>query len=249
LADFPLQLFLDDLQSHTRLSEDDRSAILGLPMRLRKLDPRNYIIREGDIPRLCFILVEGYAIRQKVTGEGARQILSICIPGDAIDFQNMFLDISDHAVQTLTASVVADIPRESLQQLVLSRPAVGAAVMHSALVEAAILREWVVNVGRRDARSRIAHILCEFAVRLEVRGLASPDGFELPMTQEQLADATGLTPVHVNRVLRALESEGLISRQRRHIQFVDWRALQDVADFSRRYLHVPGEDELAVRAS
>jgi DNA-binding transcriptional regulator YhcF (GntR family) len=69
------------------------------------------------------------------------------------------------------------------------------------------------------------------------------------MTQEQLADATGLTPVHVNRVLRALESEGLISRQRRHIQFVDWRALQDVADFSRRYLHVPGEDELAVRAS
>jgi CRP-like cAMP-binding protein len=249
LADFPLQLFLDDLQSHTRLSEDDRAAILGLPMRLRKLDPRNYIIREGDIPRLCFILVEGYAIRQKVTGEGARQILSICIPGDAIDFQNMFLDISDHAVQTLTASVVADIPRESLQQLVLSRPAVGAAVMHSALVEAAILREWVVNVGRRDARSRIAHILCEFAVRLEVRGLASPDGFELPMTQEQLADATGLTPVHVNRVLRALESEGLISRQRRHIQFVDWRALQDVADFSRRYLHVPGEDELAVRAS
>lgn len=249
MADFPLQLFLDDLQSHTRLSEDDRSAILGLPMRLRKLDPRNYIIREGDIPRLCFILVEGYAIRQKVTGEGARQILSICIPGDAIDFQNMFLDISDHAVQTLTASVVADIPRESLQQLVLSRPAVGAAVMHSALVEAAILREWVVNVGRRDARSRIAHILCEFAVRLEVRGLASPDGFELPMTQEQLADATGLTPVHVNRVLRALESEGLISRQRRHIQFVDWRALQDVADFSRRYLHVPGEDELAVRAS
>jgi CRP-like cAMP-binding protein len=100
----------------------------------------------------------------------------------------------------------------------------------------------VVNVGRRDARERIAHILCEFAVRLEARGLAADHGFELPMTQEQLADATGLTPVHVNRVLKGLEAEGLIERKRRTIHFPDWRRLQDVGDFSRAYLHIPGED-------
>ncbi len=110
------------------------------------------------------------------------------------------------------------------------------------LIEASILREWVVNVGRRDARERIAHVLCEFAVRLETRGLASEYGFELPMTQEQLADATGLTSVHVNRVLKGLEADGLIERQRRQIQYRNWRALQDAGDFSRRYLHVPGED-------
>jgi CRP-like cAMP-binding protein len=118
--------------------------------------------------------------------------------------------------------------------------------MHMTLIEASILREWVVNVGRRDARERIAHILCEFAVRLEARGLASEEeGFELPMTQEQLADATSLTSVHVNRVLKALAGEGLIERQRRNIRFVDWRALQDAGDFTRGYLHISDADLLS----
>ena len=193
--------------------------------------------------------MSGFAFRQKVTGAGSRQIIAVCIPGDAIDFQNMFLDISDHAVQMLTRAVVADIPREALQDLIFQRPAIGAAVIHLTLIEASILREWVVNVGRRDARARIAHILCEFAVRLEARGLAPKDGFELPMTQEQLGDATGLTPVHVNRVLKGLQTEGLINRRRRHIQFPDWRALQDTAISRRRYLHLPGEDEFLLAAS
>jgi len=214
-------------------------------VRVRKLDSGSYLIREGDVPTHCAVLVDGFAIRQKLTGGGARQIMAFCIPGDAIDLQNMFLDVSDHSVQLLTRATVADIPRDALQALVLSRPAVGEAVILLALVEASILREWVVNVGRRDARARIAHVLCEFAVRLERRGLSDGDGFELPMTQEQLADTTGLTPVHVNRVLKGLEAEGLISRQRRNVQFANWRALQDAGDFSRRYLHIPGEDVLA----
>ncbi|HET7281699.1 MAG TPA: Crp/Fnr family transcriptional regulator [Sphingomicrobium sp.] len=219
-----------------------------MPRRLRKLEPGSYLVREGDKPTHCSILLSGFAYRQKVTGEGTRQIVALCIPGDAIDFQNMFLSISDHGIQILTRAVVADIPREPLQQLMLKRPAIGVAIIHSTLIEASILREWVVNVGRRDARARIAHVLCEFAVRLEARGLASKDGFELPMTQEQLGDATSLTPVHVNRVLKGLQADGLISRQRRNIQFTDWRALQDTADFTRRYLHLPGEDEIALAA-
>jgi CRP-like cAMP-binding protein len=227
------------------LNEPDRQSVLELPIRVRKMDAGGYLVREGDIPTHCSVLVNGFAYRQKVTGQGSRQILAVCIPGDPIDFQNMFLDVSDHAVQVLTRATVADIPRDAMQHLVEQRPAVGVAVIHATLVEASILREWVVNVGRRDARARIAHILCEFAVRLEWRGLASTrNGFELPMTQEQLADATGLTSVHVNRVLKGLEVDGLISRQRRMIQFVDWRALQDVGDFSRRYLHIPGEEQL-----
>ena len=157
----------------------------------------------------------------------------------------MFLDVSDHGVQLLTQARVADIPREALQDLVLSRPKIGQAVIELTLIEASILREWVVNVGRRDARARIAHILCEFAVRLEQRGLTTDHGFELPLTQEQLADATRLTSVHVNRVLRSLENEGLITRKRRQIHFSDWRALQDAGDFIRRYLHVADQDMIA----
>jgi hypothetical protein len=157
----------------------------------------------------------------------------------------MFLDVSDHSVQLLTQCKVADVPREALQELVLARPALGTAIIELTLIEASILREWVVNVGRRDARARIAHILCEFAVRLEARGLMTDHGFELPMTQEQLADATGLTSVHVNRVLKSLEADGLINRKRRQIHFDDWRALQDAGDFSRRYLHISDHDTLA----
>jgi CRP-like cAMP-binding protein len=243
--DHPLTLLLRQLELHSDLPDQDRKLILGLPYRLRLLDAGSYLVREGDRPTTCMVLATGYAFRQKVTGEGSRQILAVCIPGDAIDLQNMFLDVSDHSVQLLTQAKVADVPREALQDLVLKRPAIGTAIIQLTLVEASILREWVVNIGRRDARERIAHILCEFAVRLESRGLITDHGFELPMTQEQLADATGLTSVHVNRVLKSLEADGLISRKRRNIHYKDWRALQDAGDFSRRYLHISDEDLLA----
>lgn len=241
----PLYRLLDELKRHRPLDDDDSRAILDLPYRLRRLDAATYLVREGAVPRQCSVLVDGFAFRQKVTGDGARQIIAVCIPGDAVDLQNMFLDVADHAVQMLVRGTVADVQREDLQKLVLTRPMVGAAIIQLTLVEASILREWVVNVGRRDARERVAHLLCEFAVRLEYRGIATPGGFELPMTQEQLADATGLTPVHVNRVLKALEADGLISRKRRHIYYPDWRALQVEGDFSRQYLHLPGEDMIA----
>lgn len=237
----PLERFLWELTFHRPLDEKDRQALLELPVRIRQLDAGVYLVREGSVPVNCSVLMAGFAFRQKTTGEGGRQIIALCIPGDAVDLQNMFLNVADHAVQMLTAGKVADLKHSDLQDLVMTRPAIGAAIIKSTLVEASIVREWVVNVGRRDARERIAHLLCEFAVRLEMRGLSS-GGFELPMSQEQLADATGLTPVHVNRVLKGLEAEGLIKRQRRNIQFPDWRALQDVGDFNRQYLHLPGED-------
>lgn len=240
----PLALLVRQFETLSALSEEDRELVFNLPYRLRRLDAGSYIVREGDQPDHCCLLVSGFAFRQKVTGQGSRQILSICVPGDAVDLQNLFLDVSDHGVQLLTKAEVADIPREPLQELILARPNIGAAVIQITLVEASILREWVVNIGRRDARARIAHILCEFAVRLEQRGLTN-DGFELPMTQEQLADATGLTSVHVNRVLKSLEADGLISRRRRQIHYANWRALQDAGDFSRSYLHIPDHDLLA----
>jgi CRP-like cAMP-binding protein len=106
------------------------------------------------------------------------------------------------------------------------------------LVEASIFREWVLNLGRRDSRTRLAHLLCEFAIRLEAQGLADENGYELPMTQEQLADALGLTSVHVNRTIMALEAEGFIHRDRRRMRFPNWRRMRDVADFNQRYLHL-----------
>lgn len=240
----PLAGFVQELQIRAPLDAAERDSILNLPYRLRRLDAGSHLVREGQPPVNCSVLVDGFAYRHKTTGSGGRQIMAVCIPGDAIDLQNIFLNISDHSVQMLTTGTVADIAREHLQALMLAHPGIGETLIRFTLVEASILREWVVNVGRRDARERIAHILCEFAVRLESRGLADRGAFELPMTQEQLADATGLTAVHVNRVLKGLEADGLIVRQRRHIEFPNWRALQGVGDFSRQYLHLSSEDVL-----
>jgi CRP-like cAMP-binding protein len=234
----PLNLLVRRLEAHRPLTSDDRAAILNLPYKLRNLEAQSYTMREGDRPDWCAVLLSGYAFRHKLTGEGARQILSIHIPGEALDFQNMFLAESDHNVQMLTRGLVAEIPRGPLEELVLSNENVGRAVQVFTLVEASMFREWTLNIGRRDARSRIAHLLCEFAYRLTARGLSPQGLYEMPMTQEQLADATGLTSVHVNRVLQALQREGLIQRDRRMVQFVSWERMRDVADFNPRYLHM-----------
>jgi CRP-like cAMP-binding protein len=237
-ANHPLELLVRNLQLRSHLPKKDREAVLALPFTLRTLEPSTYTVREADPPEFCTVLVSGFAYRQKLTGDGARQIIAIHIPGDALDFQNLFLDVSDHSIQMLTRGEVAFVPRPLMQDLARSRAAVGHAILVKILVEASIFREWVVNVGRRDSRSRLAHVLCELAVRLEAEGLAAEYGYELPMTQEQLADALGLTPVHVNRTLKALEAEGLIRRTKRNISFPDWNRLRTIADFNQRYLHL-----------
>jgi CRP-like cAMP-binding protein len=240
--DHPLDQLVRRLEQHSRLQPEDREAIRALPFTLRTLEPNSYMVREGDPPVQCGVLVSGFAFRQKTTSEGARQILALHIPGDAVDFQNLFLDVADHSVQTLTRAEIAFVARADFQALARSRHAVGHAIVVALLIEASIFREWVLNVGRRDSKARMAHLLCEFAARLEAQGLAPEHSYELPMTQEQLADATGLTSVHVNRTLKTLESEGLIVRNRRNVSFPDWKRMRDVADFNARYLHLEPQE-------
>ncbi len=219
------------------LSQDDVGAFLALPHRLKWLDIGGYIVREDDRIEHCCVLLEGIAIRHKVTNGGNRQIVSIQIPGDFVDLQNSLLDIADHSVQTLTKAHVALIPVTAIETLIAQRPAVGRALWRDTLIDAAIFREWIVNIGRRDASSRIAHLLCELALRLDLAGMAKDHCYKMPLTQEQLADAVGLTPIHVNRTLRDLERQQLIKREKRTICIVDWPALAELGDFNDRYLH------------
>lgn len=192
---------------------------------------------EGDTPGDCCILVKGYACRHKSTRDGGRQIVSFHVPGDILDLQHLKLPRADHDVETISPTVVAWVSKEDLNALIRARPAVGDALWRDALIDASIFREWVLNVGRRDARSRLAHVLCEFAARQDASGSGPPERFELPMTQEQIADATGLTTVHVNRTLRLLADQGLITRDGRRITVRDWPEMQAIADFDRAYLH------------
>jgi len=235
---------------HADLDSDDRAAILALPFVYRTLDSAAYIAREGEPPEMCAVLLTGFAYRHKVTGDGQRQIMSVHMPGEFLDLQNSLLEVADHNVQMLTRGEVATVPVAALRRLAEEHPQVGRAMWMETLIDASIFREWIVNVGRRDSITRISHLLCELALRLEAAGLGRQHHYEIPMTQEQLADCTGLTPVHVNRVLKELGRLGLIDREKRRVSIVDWDRLQDIGDFNTRYLHLEngGPNSLAVAA-
>ncbi|WP_254602669.1 Crp/Fnr family transcriptional regulator [Sphingomonas bacterium] len=220
------------------LSDADRSAILDLPMTKRSMSRSAYMLREGEPPATCSVLIEGYAFRQKLTSDGARQIVSLHLPGDALDLQGLFLDLADHNIQALTQAELAVIPRTAIRELMVKHPAVSVAIHTDITVEASICREWLTNVGRRQAQARLAHLLCEFAVRLDAQGLGTDGSYELPMIQEQIGDALGLTSVHINRTLKAMELGSLICRTGRSITFPNIDALRAVAGFSPLYLHL-----------
>jgi len=226
------------LSLREELSADDRNAILALPFGLRKVQAGQFLVWDGDRPQHTCLLVSGFAYRHKLAGNGGRQIVSIHMRGDIVDLQNSLLGTADHNVQMLTAGEIAVIPVEAMRELAYKHPSVGMAMWYETLVEGSIFREWVLNIGRRDARTRIAHLLCELAVRMEAAGLGEHVNYELPITQEQLADAVALTSVHVNRTLMKLQQDGLITRNRRMITVVDWTKMMREADFEPRYLHL-----------
>lgn len=242
-----LQPMLRKLDYWGQFDAADEEAVLNLPHKTKTLERHSYIAREREITTHSCVLLSGFAIRHKIVANGARQIVAIHMKGDVVDLQNSFLGIADHSVQVLTESEVAFIPREAVRKLAFQRPNVGMAMWFDTLVDASVFREWIANVGRRDAQTRISHLLCEFSLRLKVAGLGEETNYELPMTQEQLADCTGLTSVHVNRTLKALEGQGLISRSSvRSVTIGDWKKLADAGDFDSNYLHLrKGEAVLA----
>jgi len=238
----PLANMVSKLEQWRPLDGADQEALLALPYRTISLRPHEYVVREGDQPQNSCLMLSGYTIRHKVAGNGGRQIFSIHMRGDLADLQNSLLGTADHNLQALSHVEVAMIPIAAIQEIAFNRPAIGRAMWYETLVDASIFREWTLNVGRRDARTRLAHLLCEFALRLESAGLGTRSDYELPMTQEQLADALGITSVHANRTLMSLGEDGLISRTHRAVRIVDWAGLIQVGDFDPAYLHLNGAD-------
>jgi CRP-like cAMP-binding protein len=225
------------LSKRVELSHEDRAAILALPHRAETFAKDAYLVRERQQPTECAFLLRGFAYRQKLLSDGGRQIIAFVLPGEFADLQANVLGTADHSVQCLNRSEAAIIPRHALLELSERRPAVRLAMWVETLIDASVVREWVVNVGRRDSRARIAHLLCEIAVRLHGPAAANGETFDFPVTQEQLADATGLTPVHTNRTLQALRREGLVQLTSGSLRILDWPALRKAGDFDALYLH------------
>jgi CRP-like cAMP-binding protein len=231
---------LRKLQHWAALDESDRAAALSLPHRIRYLNAHDFIVREGEKPAYSCVLLSGFAVRHKIAGNGGRQILSLHMIGDLVDLQNSLLDVADHSVQAIGPVEAAYIPVAAITAIAVEHPALGRALWRETLVEGSIFREWILNIGRRDARTRTAHFLCEISLRLEAAGLASGGRFELPVTQEQLGDMLGLTAVHVNRTLQSLSAAGIVERQQRSVFVRDWKQLARAGDFDPAYLHLHG---------
>jgi CRP-like cAMP-binding protein len=183
---------------------------------------------------LCF------ACRYKFTSDGRRQIMAYLVPGDFCDLHVFILKHMDHSIATLSPCTVVDIPRAHVLELT-ERPAIARALWWATLVDEATLREWLVNIGQREAAQRIAHLLCELLLRLRAVGLANGDSYELPITQAELGDTTGVSTVHVNRSLQALREAGLITLKAKYLVILDAKRLEKFSGFRANYLHLNGE--------
>jgi CRP-like cAMP-binding protein len=232
-----LETLVRRLRANTQIDDADIAAVLSLPMHIKEVAAGSAVALEGDRPNHCCLVINGFTVRSKNTDGGRRQILSVHISGDIPDLQSLHLHVMDHDLRTLSHCTLGFIAHDSLRALTRSRPIVAEALWRETLVDAAIFREWIVNVGRRAANQRLAHFILEMRCRLELVGLGSDRTFELPMTQSDLADTLGLTPVHVNRVIKALRTDGLLDIRRFVVNLADAEALMERADFDDLYLH------------
>ena len=229
------------LRSISPLTEDEKQRILDLPLSIREVGPDEDIVREGDRPFECCMLIEGFTCRYKLTEEGKRQIFSFHTPGDIPDLQSLHLKVMDHSLKTLTPCKVAFITHDSIRELTRRCPRIGDVLWRDTLIDAAIFREWMIGIGRRSAYTRIAHLLCEVFARLKAVGLANGDECEFPITQNEIGDALGLSTVHVNRSLQELRADGLIELRRNTLTILDWEALKKAGEFDPTYLHMDRE--------
>jgi CRP-like cAMP-binding protein len=231
-------MLIRKLESIAILSDNERQAIRGLPIRTHVLNARQDIVRDGDRPSHCCLILGGWACRYKLLSQGKRQILSFHIPGDIPDLQNLHLHTMDHSLATLKQATVAFIPHEDLRELTADFPSIGAVLWRDTLIDAAIFREWMTGMGRRSAFERVGHLFCEMYLKLQAVGLAGDHRCPMPITQMDLADALGLTPVHVNRVLQEMRARTLITLRSSMLVIEAWDELLRSSEFNPTYLHL-----------
>jgi CRP-like cAMP-binding protein len=229
------------------LDPTDREALLGVCGDVRTVGAGTDLMLQGSRSEALHILLDGWAARYTFMTDGSRSIPALSVPGDICDLDALRFDRLDYGVTMLSAGSVVALPRNRLKTLLATNPAIAEAFWACTLAENTILTAWATSVGRRSAQERLAHLLCELLMRLTAVGQADGYGYDLPLTQEHLADALGLTSVHVNRTLQALRSKDLVTVQHRHVTIHDWDALCKLCGFDGNYLHLETIDATFTR--
>jgi CRP-like cAMP-binding protein len=233
------------LESIFTLTDDERRALENLPMQVVAIKADQDIVREGDRPSRSCLILSGFACTYKVTAGGKRQIVSFNLPGDIPDLQSLHLTVLDNSISTISPCRVGFIPHETLRDLCNRYPRLASAFWRETLIDAAIFREWVLNVGQREAYNRMAHVLCELLTRLRAVDLVEDHTCDLPITQGEFADALGVTNVHVNRVLQQMRADELIELKGEQLKILDWDKLKQVGEFDPTYLHLENDQAAA----
>jgi CRP-like cAMP-binding protein len=231
---FPL---VRKLERHGPLSEEEKQVLQQITSRTVVYQPHENIVPEGSTPSHSCLILSGFAIRHNHSPDGQRQITAFHVPGDFADLHSFLLKPMDDGVAALTTCTVALVAHSDLKEITKNYPYLTRVLWFSTLVDGAVHRAWMTTLGQLEARERIAHFLCELRDRLETMGLTNDEGYELPITQEELGDAFGMSTVHVNRVLQDLRASGLITSRGRTLIINDWERLQQEAQYNRGYLH------------
>jgi CRP-like cAMP-binding protein len=230
------------LEHFVRLSSGDRAILTrAAAERVRKFAPRLDISREGDRPKDVHLILSGWACRYKQLEDGRRQIVSFFLPGDMCDLNVFILKEMDHSIGTITDVTIADLSREFFDEIGAGYPRITTALWWETLVNAAIQREWTMNLGQRTASERMAHLLCEIFFRLRLAGLTEDQSCEFPLTQADLAEATGLSKVHVNRTLQELRGAKLVVLKGKTLTVPNLERLMNAGLFNANYLHMEHE--------
>ena len=229
--------FVDKLSAYALLEPADVAALAAATSRPRKFAARRDLIREGDRPGPVFVMLEGWAFRYKILSNGLRQVLAFLMPGDSCDLHIGLLAEMDYGIQTITPALVATIERIDMDQMMDSSHGLTKAMYVSQLIDEGTMRAWITSMGRRTSHERVAHLMCELYLRARTTGLPTEPVLLLPLSQILLADALGMTPVHLNRVLRQLREGGAMLLQRGSLIITDPGKLVKIAGFDENYLH------------
>jgi CRP-like cAMP-binding protein len=225
------------LRATSGVSDEDIRAIQALPISVKDYPAERAVVSDGQRATECCLIARGFCARSKTTSEGRRQILSIHIPGEIPDLMSLHLHVMDHDLSTLTACTLGFINHETLRLLHRRQPNLADIFWRDTLIDAAMFREWIVNVGQRPAPARLAHVIVELRERLKVIGRIEGASFEMPLTQEQVGEALGITAVHANRVIKQLRQDGIVDLRRGRVDVLDEGRLVELAGFDGRYLH------------
>lgn len=236
-----IEKHLAKLRARDDVSAEEEQVLRNLISETRDVPAKSTLIRAGQRVTISTLLLEGLMCRYKDLNDGQRQISELHVAGDFVDLHSFTLKRLDHNIMALTACKIAVVPHERLQLLSHDHPHLTRLYWFTTNMDAAVHREWELSLGRRSAIARIAHLLSETHVRLGLVGLTNGLEFRLPLTQVDLAECVGLTPVHVNRTLKLLREDGVADMQRGRVRIFDLERLHAIAEFNPAYLYLEKE--------